>query len=92
MEVTERDVWIARGFTPVAYIELICTCGTFRTASPEPLRNYPCPECHQTLPARIIAEGATKRHTIAWERIAKPYRFGRAYPIQGSQKSALVET
>jgi hypothetical protein len=81
MESTERDAWIARGFQHVAFIELVCTCGTFRTASPKPLKKYPCPECHTTLPARIIAEGLTKRDTGPWERIAKPYRFGRNYHI-----------
>jgi hypothetical protein len=81
MEMTERLAWIAKGFQPVAYIELICTCGTFRTASPEPLKKYPCPGCHKyTLPARIIGEGITKRNASAWEKVEK-HRFGHGYHI-----------
>jgi hypothetical protein len=90
MESTERLAWIAKGFQPVAYIELVCTCGTFRSASPNPLKNYPCPGCHKyTLPARIIGDGVSKTETFTWERIEKQ-RFGRYYSIPRSQNSLLA--
>jgi hypothetical protein len=77
MESTERDAWIARGFQPVAYVELVCSCGTFRTASPEPLPSYPCPKCKTDIRVRVIADGVTRSENFTWECIAKPYRFGR---------------
>lgn len=86
----ERLAWIAKGFQPVAYIELVCTCGTFRSASPNPLKNYPCPGCHKyTLPARIIGDGLSRTETFTWERIEKQ-RFGRYYSIPRSQNSLLA--
>jgi hypothetical protein len=85
MESTERDAWISRGYTPIAWVELVCSCGTFRTASTKPLKKYECPGCHKyMLPARIIGDGVSRSENFTWECIAKPYRFGRAYPAKGS--------
>ena len=87
MESTERDAWIARGFQSVAFIELVCSCGTFRTATPNPLKKYPCPGCHKyTLPARIIGDGVSRTETFTWERIEK-HRFDRAYHIPRAQNA-----
>jgi hypothetical protein len=81
VESTERLEWLSRGFHSVAYLELVCTCGTFRTATPNPLKKYPCPGCGKyTLPARIIGDGVTKRDASAWEKVEK-HRFGRNYHI-----------
>jgi ssDNA-binding Zn-finger/Zn-ribbon topoisomerase 1 len=91
MDVTELLAWTARGFHPVTYIELTCPdCGTFRTASPEPLPSYPCPKCRKPIRVRVIADGVTRSENFTWECIEKPYRFGRNYHIKGSQKSALA--